>query len=212
MPITADDIRDGQKLREAMGQYESGEHGGSCFGVTDPSRLRPPFSSTPAPSAHPINPEYNRALAFRDDIAECFRTLIASEGADVVEEKRILDSVPPGLYEHFKSAEGAPKFYVVHGVGFDVDTARQPRVSYAALYNPHAGKLAFRHLFDETEGFLSPIRRDVYTGARFHLIAPLTRIEIDILLQYLGELTVKTSLFEFRMHVSRLLKKKISLV
>src|SRR3989344_78987 len=205
MPISADDIRDTHKLREALGQYESGGSGGSCFGVSDPSHLRPPFNKSPARS------EYSRALAFRNKIAECFQTFVASEGKDTDTEKEIVNSVPAGLYEHFKSAKDAPKFYVVHAVGFIQNKERTPLVSYTALYPPHAGKMTHRYLFDEQEGFLSPIQRDVYTGARFCLVAPLTQKQITILLQYVGELAVITDSIKFRLHAGELLKKFLPL-
>jgi len=38
MPTTADDIAATRRLRQAFGEGR-----GSCFGVTDTSRLRPPF-------------------------------------------------------------------------------------------------------------------------------------------------------------------------
>lgn len=141
---------------------------------------------------------------------ERFQTYVESKGADAVAEKDIRESVPPGLYEHWKSKDGDLKYYVVFGAGCERDV-HTPLVAYAALYPPHAGHLAFHHLIDEQRGFLAPIRREVYTGPRFILVSQLTRQEIDILLEYVGELSVITDTTKFRLHCRSLLKKNIPL-
>ena len=206
MPITGDDIKDAHKLREAFRQHESSGRGGSCFGVTDPSHLRPPFHTSPAKTST----EYERALAFRNKIAECFQSFVASGGKDMEAEKEVMQSVPAGLYEHWKSKEGAPKFYVVEHVLIEQDTWR-PTVAYAALYAPHTAKLTSRHLLNNKRGFLMPVERDGWSGARFKLVAPLTRRDIDILLQYAGELAVIKDTVKFRLHAGELLKKLLPL-
>jgi hypothetical protein len=53
MPTTAADIAATRKLREAFGE----EDRGSCFGVTDPSRLRPPFAQPKKDAAAQEAPE-----------------------------------------------------------------------------------------------------------------------------------------------------------
>ncbi len=135
---------------------------------------------------------------------------LASNGTDQAAEKQIRTSVLPGLYEHWKSKEGDLKYYVVHGAGCEQDT-HTPLVSYAALYAPHAGHMTFRHLVDDERGFLTPIKRDVYTGPRFRLVTTLSRNEIDILLQYVGELSIIKEYVKFHVHCRDLLKRELPL-
>ena len=148
------------------------------------------------------------ALAFHEHISERFEAFRESEGRDTIAEKNIADSVRPGLYEHWKSKEGDPKFYIVYGVGCEQDLYT-PLVSYTALYAPHAGRLTYRHLLHEERGFLTPIQREEYTGLRFKLVVTLSWMEIRTLVQYIGELIVIESPVSVRGRCRTLLKKSV---
>lgn len=99
----------------------------------------------------------------------------ADEASQRLCEAAIVASVPPGLYEHWKSKDGNSKLYVVEGTGIEQDTFR-PVVSYFALYEPHHGQLTFRHLTNRKNGFLAPIHRKSapYLGPRFAFLRRLT--------------------------------------
>ena len=83
-------------------------------------------------------------------------------------EAGIQQTVTLGLWEHWKSEESDPKFYVVMGVGTEQDV-HTPLVAYASLYGPRAGDVTFRNLIHEDRGFLVPIDRPSvpYVGPRF---------------------------------------------
>jgi hypothetical protein len=148
---------------------------------------------------------YESSLVARSRAVEAYKAIVESKGTDIDALVRIQHSVPPGLYEHWKSEKGNPKFYVVYGAGVEQDV-HTPLVSYAALYPPHAGRLTYRNLIDEERGFLMPIDREVYKGPRFERVCRLTLGEITTLLQYVGELSVIKDPVRVRVHVARLLK------
>jgi hypothetical protein len=143
-------------------------------------------------------------------VERCCEVYAGSRGANPEAFDIIRNSVPPGLYEHWKSEEGKAKFYIVYYAGVEQDTDR-PIVSYAALYPPHTGVGTFRHLVDEENGFLTPIKRDIYEGPRFTLVCKMTVKEFAILLDYKGELAMITNPPVFRMRVGEILKKKVPL-
>jgi hypothetical protein len=98
--------------------------------------------------------------------------------------------VPRGLYEHFKSKEHAPKFYLVYGVVPDVNGKFDPVVHYTSLYGPLAGKPAGRSLLDPHDGFWGPIVRPndpeyPWEGPRFTLIKRLSMREFSTLMENL---------------------------
>jgi hypothetical protein len=122
----------------------------------------------------------------------------------------IQNSVPAGLYEHWKSRSRAPKFYIVHGVGIEEDV-HTPLVAYTALYGTHEGELIFRHLLDETRGFLLPVRHQLIEGHRYRLVTQLTPKEIATLLEYVGELSVIENALSFRLHAGGLIGRQLDL-
>ena len=83
-------------------------------------------------------------------------------------EAGISQTATLGLWEHWRSEENDPKFYVVMGVGIEQDV-HTPLVAYASLYGPRAGNMTFRNLIHEDRGFLVPIDRPSvpYVGPRF---------------------------------------------
>ncbi|MBU6321631.1 MAG: DUF1653 domain-containing protein [Patescibacteria group bacterium] len=89
--------------------------------------------------------------------------------------------VPSGIYEHFKSAEMAPKRYAVLGISFDVETMA-PEIVYVPLYGAHHGVLMRRSLLDEADGFLAPVERPEYQGPRFRLVreAALGELAVEL--------------------------------
>lgn len=85
-------------------------------------------------------------------------------------DDKIRALVRPGVWEHFKSAPGAEKYYVVFDVqqhvNYELDSHRY-QVSYASQYWPMIGRKALRELLGEN-GFLTPIWREgEYIGPRF---------------------------------------------
>ncbi len=92
-------------------------------------------------------------------------------------ETKLRQSVPPGIYRHFKSSNENEKLYAVIGVSGSTESDEVYTVQYVALYSPHHGRLTGRPLFGES-GFLTPIKREEYTGERFTLIKNLTVVEI----------------------------------
>ncbi len=147
------------------------------------------------------------ALAFYDRVHRAHLAYLTAVPPDPETEKTIRESIPPGLYENWKSKEGDLKFYLVHGAGYEKD-GPNPFVAFRALYRPHAGHLAFWHLTHAKHGFLIPIDCAAYMGPRFKLILPLNRHEIETLLQYVGELKMMEKRVEFLRHVCRLLMKE----
>ena len=139
--------------------------------------------------------------------ALCY-SYMRSGGGDSGIASEIARSVPPGLYEHWKSVEGNLKFYVVFGAGVEQDV-HIAFVSYAALYPPHHGVLTSRNLVHEQYGFLTPIDRKVYHGPRFRLVTELRLREIATVLECVGELAVIDDPMEFRLRIGELLKKDI---
>lgn len=103
-------------------------------------------------------------------------------------ESAIADSVPPGVYEHWKSKDGDLKFYVVYGAGIQQDV-HAAMVGYASLYGIHRGKITFRNLLDDSHGFLTPINRPgLYIGPRFTLIEKLDAVRLGMLIENAGRL------------------------
>ncbi len=130
----------------------------------------------------PNKEQYNEALATRARAMEMHAAYVDSNGADPALLASILRFVQPGLYEHFKSAPDDLKFYIVLGAQMEVDSHR-PTVAYSSLYGARGGTLAGRHLFDQENGFLTPISRETYMGPRFKLITPLALHEAAMILQ-----------------------------
>ncbi len=157
---------------------------------------------------------YGQASVILGFISTYHQAYVLSEGANTQAHQMVCASVQPGLYEHWKSSDPAPKFYAVYGAGTEQDT-HIPRVAYAALYTPHQGILTFRHLLDTKRGFLAPIKRDAYEGPRFVQICTLTRIEIATLLDAVDGfclVTRNSSSFQNRArlltHIQKLLGNK----
>jgi hypothetical protein len=116
--------------------------------------------------------EFDEVRSVFEKTNSAYEKVKASEGAwqdRVGEFKEVLDSVPPGLYEHFKSSEDTPKIYVVYGVSLDVEDGT-PWVVYAPLYNLQKGTMTLRPLLDTKDAFLAPIEREEYMGARFRFL------------------------------------------
>lgn len=119
-----------------------------------------------------------RAVA---DWCRSFRDNDINGVTDLALERKILMSVLPGIYEHWKSTEDGPKFYAVLGAHLDCTTPGQmhaPAVRYYALYGTRAGRATARDLAHPQNGFLVPIfEREyagrVYTGPRFKLVKSL---------------------------------------
>ncbi len=142
-----------------------------------------------------------------------------------MECRRLLKGlVPAGLYEHWKSKEGAAKFYVVDHVNFEVNV-HYPTVSYASLYGELAGEFDSRHLHHkehpevqafekEDYGFLTPIDRlddpeYPYRGPRFRLVEKLSPKEIAVLLDYVGELSAIKRTDKFLLRVGKAIKRPL---
>ena len=132
---------------------------------------------------------------------------VISEGESRGAFEGIRKSVLPGLYEHWKSTEEGPKFYIAYGATTLLGT-HLSLVPCVALYRPHAGILTSRHLLDEEDGFLMPINRDEYSGPRFKLMCELSGIGIAVLLQYAGELCVARNRTKFLGHAAVLLDRR----
>lgn len=119
-------------------------------------------------------------------------------------ESAIADSVPPGLYEHWKSRDGDLKFYVVYGAGVQQDV-HAALTGYASLYGAHCGKITFRNLLDDKHGFLVPINtpidrpdwKPVYVGPRFTLIEKLDAPQLGALIAHAERLAKLTDRDEF---------------
>jgi hypothetical protein len=149
---------------------------------------------------------YLRAVEIRDHVARSHAAFVESSGEDLVALKDITNSVPSGLYEHWESVEGSPKFYAVFDAGCEQDLLT-PLVSFVALYGKYAGKQTFRNLIHPECGFLTPIQRDAYQGPRFTLVTRLRQTQVATLVDnYVGELSVIQSLTAFRRHVEKVLK------
>lgn len=119
---------------------------------------------------------YEDALARYRDIAQLIKAIRLDHiESSIVTDQHIRESVPSGIYEHFKSTPENPKFYSVLGAGRDVDHGSY-RVGYWALYPPHTREFAFRQLVGPNpktrkhDGFLNPVKRAGYEGPRFRLV------------------------------------------
>ena len=116
--------------------------------------------------------EYARALEIMTRAEEMIRERKEVGGSS--ERGRVLDHlirqlVVSGYYEHFKSSDEKPMFYYVYGVLAHVNyptTWDSYQVHYAAQYGVHKGTKVLRELLGPN-GFLTPIKREGYTGARF---------------------------------------------
>lgn len=86
--------------------------------------------------------------------------------------------VPSGIYRHYKSTPEAEKLYAVLGVAESSEDDREWVVVYAALYEPHKGKLAYRPTIREDCGFFVPVEKDEYEGPRFTLVEELPPREV----------------------------------
>lgn len=122
---------------------------------------------------------YEVALARYEDLV----SLIETQFEYMTTDHSIRESVPMGIYEHFKSTTEQPRFYMVEEVGRVVENGPY-LVSYRSLYGPYARQLAFRHLVGpnpfkqngKLDGFLMPVRGHLdypeYIGQRFTLVRP----------------------------------------
>src|SRR3954463_4846170 len=140
--------------------------------------------------------EYYRALRIFTGLCSVHDSIGNGPEVDRVQkvssfERAINIEVPPGLYEHFKSVENDPKFYLVHSATAEVNRSTGV-VTYASLYGDKAGVWTHRDLLRVADGFLSPIKRETYVGPRFRLIEKLTPRQIVDILDYVGELKTKT--------------------
>jgi hypothetical protein len=118
---------------------------------------------------------YEEALAQHD---ECLALMEESAGLTLRDREEF---VPRGIYRHFKGTAEDPKHYLVYGIGQDVDGGPY-RVSYEALYPPHAGEIAYRMLAGTDDAFLMPIDRREYRGPRFVLVRKaMTLTELETL-------------------------------
>jgi hypothetical protein len=153
---------------------------------------------------------YDHSLDTYYFVSEQFQKYTSANGTDEAAERAVRDSVPQGLYEHWKSTERSLKYYIVLAAGLEQDV-HTPLVTYTALYKPHAGKWTHRNLLRKDRGFLSPIDRDSYKGPRFRFIAALTLHDIATLLEYIDELSGISDSVDFLQHVGALTKKKIPL-
>jgi hypothetical protein len=126
--------------------------------------------------------EYRSAQARYSNAATALHRIELSESSqkrDARAEMQLRNSVPVGLYEHFKSSKDNQKFYTVLGVIPGVSAEHRPVVEYFALYAPHAGERVNRVLLGHIDAFLYPIKRDSdpkepFMGARFKLAVNLT--------------------------------------
>jgi hypothetical protein len=125
---------------------------------------------------------YDAAVLANAEIAKIIDSLkMGDEAARTLAERLLCESIVPGIWEHFKSAEESQKLYAVFGVVPDVNGKFPPMVVYAALYPPHAGRLVGRVLLHPDDGFLGPIDRSEYTGPRFKLLYPMTFTELNLI-------------------------------
>lgn len=112
-------------------------------------------------------------------------------------EAEIQQTVGLGLWEHWKSGEDDPKFYVVIGVGIEQDV-HTPLVAYASLYGPRAGHLTYRNLIHDEYGFLVPINRPrvPYVGPRFvqqRVLGALARTILHVQAPTIAECKTRTA-------------------
>ena len=121
--------------------------------------------------------ELRRAEARHKNAQAALKKIHLSDGVDKPDGRalrQLLNSVPTGLYEHFKSSKDDQKFYIVLGVVPGVDGLHPPVVPYFALYKPHAGELVNRVMLGHVDAFLYPINRpsgkEPFKGARFKLV------------------------------------------
>ncbi len=140
---------------------------------------------------------YEKAEQSYKDIRDALERARRGQG-DALQELK--GSAHPGIYEHFKSTEVAPKFYAVLRVMLEVDTL-YPSVDYSALYPPHLAEAASRPLLDYERGFLKPVNRpegpEAYVGPRFVLRERLTFLEAARLIDSAGKLAGVTNRKEF---------------
>ena len=138
------------------------------------------------------NPELTRARDLYERASALFRqywdaVYAVAQGPErertAIEcEQQVGGLVLAGLYEHWKSRENEPKFYIVFHCGIERGGTRQPFVAYTQLYGETAGCVKFLNLLDPAEGFLAPVeklnRTPPYVGPRFTLRRTLTGSEI----------------------------------
>ena len=152
-----------------------------------------------------LPPVYLSAMSFRDKIAKRYDEFYQSGNTDMVAAKDIRQSVPPGLYEHFKSRPDDCKFYIVTGAGFQ-QTTFEPTVYYTSMYGSNAGYPTDRRLFHEEDGFLTPVIRErVYIGSRFTLIMELDALQRGTLIYSMDALSGIKNAEEFKLCVREIL-------
>jgi hypothetical protein len=154
-----------------------------------------------------LSPEYLEALDFRAKVLEHYNAFLLSDKLDMAHADKVRQSVPPGLYEHFKSKLEDCKFYIVTGVGFQ-QTTNIPTVYYTSLYGANAGQPTDRRLLVKEDGFLTPVKReDVHVGRRFTMIQTLTPEEIFYLLQNIKTLSQIKNAEEIFVRIHKMLQK-----
>jgi hypothetical protein len=124
--------------------------------------------------------EYQEALEVHDTWLALIQSASTHE-----DDERIRSAVVPGIYEHFKSTPESPKYYAVQGVARRTDNGPFD-VVYMALYPPHSGNFALRHLAGlnpitgASDSFLMPVDRPEigYRGLRFRLVEPCAPEEL----------------------------------
>jgi hypothetical protein len=127
--------------------------------------------------------QYERLVLLHNTLKERMREGKTTTGL----ENQVLESVPPGIYEHWKSSDRAAKFYAVFNVSNEVDWETPPIVNYAPLYAPYAGRMPYRSLLDDKKGFLYPVKNTEYRGPRFVLLKLLDRAAVLGLIEHAAQ-------------------------
>lgn len=130
---------------------------------------------------HPLeNPTYDEALDYRNKYQKILSEMSRwPRGCDawLKLDMDLRKAIPPGIYRHFKSSDESEKLYAIIGVSNSTEDDGIYTVQYASLYPPHAGRLAGRPLLGES-GFLTPVKRETHSGARFVLVSMFSSVEV----------------------------------